>query len=962
MKKFTRFITMALAVSLCSYAYSQSISFYPANTFPIGSNPVQTVTKDINGDGKADLLTITSGSNLLSIFMNTTAAGATTATYAARQDIALTYSPMALIVQDFDGDGKPDVVVSFGNGPGSVSGFTNNTTPGSFTATFGPRVDFAFSLNIKSFAVGDFNNDGRPDIAGVNPAYNYITILYNSPTSGTTGWYLNNGGWTVAVPSNPISVAVADINNDGKDDIIAACGANMVSTLMNYTAQGTYTISFNAHQDMTVPGARFVNLVTGDMNNDGKKDLILSNNPAGSCAIILNNTTYNASVITYKDAQQFACGSNPINVSLFDINKDGRLDIVSTLTGAPSNLISILPNTTPAGSFTVTFNARQDFTTDVYPLTLSISDFNGDGKPDLAVGTNSGLIDVMLNATITGAPAVSFAPHADIAAVSPIMVTHGDLNNDGRPDIITVNGISNTVSIYINTTAPGGTVPSYGPKQDIPGFNNPVIVTVNDFNMDGKEDILVISKNNGYLTMLNNTTMAGSGSFTYNFQNFASIPYAYAVAVGDINQDGKPDMVMTASDGGLYTFINLTTPGSGAVNFTYGGSGAGGLCYSVALADLNGDGKLDVLTASYTANTVNTFLNSTAQGYSGYSYYGMQSFPVSNFPHSITAADINGDGRPDIVTCNDNTLTVFLNAGPLGASYISLGPRTEFPVGSGIATNTLLASEINGDGLVDLAFANKLANKVSVFQNTTVLGSASPGFAAPQDFSAGPNPVSLISGDVNQDNRPDLFTVNSGNNTISVLINTANANLPLTFTSFAGKRNGNAVLLQWSTVNESNNKGYGIEKSIDGRNWQNIGFVTAGIPGTAVFRYSFTDNTPSAGLNYYRLRQEDLDGKTTYSKVVSISFDQVTDFHLYSNYPNPFASITTIRYSIPVATVVTIKVYTAAGEEVAILQNGQKVKGEYSYTWNTSRLDNGIYFVKMVAGNYTGSIRIIKSN
>ncbi len=962
MKSSTRSLVIALSILLCNYANSQSISFYPNSEFPIGSNPVQIISKDINGDGKPDMLSILNTGNLLSIYMNITPAGATTAVYAPRQDITLVYAPLALLAEDFDADGKPDIIISYAGGPSFISGYPNVTTPGSLVATFGGRVDFFSYPGTRSFATGDFNNDGRPDLATVNPAYNYVTILYNSPTSGTSGWYLNYGGWTVITSANPALVAVADINNDGKDDIVASCGAGIVSTLINATVQGSYSASFYTHQDVVVAGAGFANFLMGDLNNDGKKDLVFSNNPAGTCTVILNNTTYAATTITYKDAQQFSCGANPIGLTLADINGDGKLDLIASITGSPYNIVSILRNTTTHGTFPASFAVKQDFTVHNYPVSLVTSDYNGDGKADLGVLTNSGFIDVFLNATAIGASAASFAPHADFAVLSPVMAVKGDLNNDGKPDIIVVNGATNMVSIFMNATPPGNTIAVFGTRQDIGGFNNPVIATVADFTMDGREDIMIVNKNNGYLTMLNNTTSPGSAVFSFNFQNFAAIPYALAVAVGDINQDCKPDMVLTASDGGLYTFINATTPGSGGVAFSYGAISAGGIGYSVSLADMNGDGKSDVLVASYTSNAINIFVNNTAQGYGSFNYYSIQTFPTLNNPQSMVTADINADGRPDVTTCNDNTISVQLNAGTLGSATVAFAARKEFNESAGMAVNTMLSGDINGDGLTDIAVANRLSNSISVFQNTTILGSVLPNFAGQQDFSTGPAPASLFSGDFNADNQVDLFTVNTGNSTLSVLLNTAAASLPVRMLNFSGERKNNSILLSWATSDEVNNRGYAIEKSIDGRTWLDIGFVPAAEEGALLNKYSFTDDNPANGKNYYRLRQEDLDRNAAYSKVIAISFDNSSSFQCYAGYPNPFVSNTAIRYRVPVTSQVSIKIYNFLGEEVDMIQNGQKSPGEYLVSWNASKFANGVYYIRMVAGNFAATQKVIKGN
>src|SRR5205814_1966907 len=140
-----------------------------------------------------------------------------------------------------------------------------------------------------------------------------------------------------------------------------------------------------------------------------------------------------------------------------------------------STTVETLVNTTPLGNATPVFLARQDFTTGTNPTSVAVADFNGDGKPDLVVANNvSNSVSVLLNTTLPGVTVLSFASHQDFAVGVgsktqpdlPVSVVVGDVNEDGRPDLIVTNSGSNTVSVLLDTTAPGAAVPTFTTAQN----------------------------------------------------------------------------------------------------------------------------------------------------------------------------------------------------------------------------------------------------------------------------------------------------------------------------------------------------------------------------------------------------------------------------------------------------------------------------------------------------------------
>ncbi len=174
--------------------------------------------------------------------------------------------------------------------------------------------------------------------------------------------------------------------------------------------------------------------------------------------------------------------------------------------------------------------------------------------------------------------------------------------------------------------------------------------------------------------------------------------------------------------------------------------------------------------------------------------------------------------------------------------------------------------------------------------------------------------------------------------------------VPVELTSFSAVAAGNKVELKWNSATEINNSGYEIERSSDNANFVKIGFIHGHGTTTQANEYSFIDNNASGHL-YYRLKQVDFDGTFKYSKAIEVNVSRPVDFSLNQNYPNPFNPSTTIGYSIPENSFVTIKIFDVLGNEVASLVNSQMEAGEHSINFNASNLSSGIYYYQINAGN-----------
>ncbi len=187
-----------------------------------------------------------------------------------------------------------------------------------------------------------------------------------------------------------------------------------------------------------------------------------------------------------------------------------------------------------------------------------------------------------------------------------------------------------------------------------------------------------------------------------------------------------------------------------------------------------------------------------------------------------------------------------------------------------------------------------------------------------------------------------------------------NSPLPVELSSFTAAVEKNKVTLKWITQTEVNNYGFEIQKRKSGgdNQWIKIGFENGYGNSNSPKEYSFIDAEILSGNYEYRLKQIDTDGQTDYSDILEVAIDVPLTFDLAQNYPNPFNPSTTIRFSLPEASIVKIKVFNALGEEVASLANELYESGSHEILFNAVDLTSGIYFVRMEAEAFISTKKI----
>ncbi len=183
--------------------------------------------------------------------------------------------------------------------------------------------------------------------------------------------------------------------------------------------------------------------------------------------------------------------------------------------------------------------------------------------------------------------------------------------------------------------------------------------------------------------------------------------------------------------------------------------------------------------------------------------------------------------------------------------------------------------------------------------------------------------------------------------------------VPVELTAFTASVIGTGVVLNWTTVTETNNSGFEIERSADMSSWESVGFVDGNGTTTSLTNYSFADNTPLFGISWYRIKQIDYNGTTELYGPKAVENISELSWELEQNYPNPFNPSTTISFALQQAANVELTVYNMNGEKVADLANGYMEAGRYQAKFDASDLSSGIYFANIRTADFSKSIKMM---
>ncbi|HXS83710.1 MAG TPA: T9SS type A sorting domain-containing protein [Methylomirabilota bacterium] len=324
-------------------------------------------------------------------------------------DVATGLSPSAIAVGDMNNDGKPDLVVA-NQGSNSVTELFSNGAGGLLG-----RAELNVGVPPADVALTDMNGDGKLDIVVSSASGRQLAVL---PTNALGGFL---SPFSTDVANGPSQLALADVSLDGRADYVVACGGSDTVAVVLGTASG----SFGAKTFTSLPaGSRPSALALGDVTGDNVVDLVVANAGSNNVQILrgFGNGTF-ATILTR------AVGTSPSGIVLRDVSGDANLDIL--VTNAGSNTVSVLLGDGLGG-----FTGAPDVATGTTPRGIETADMNGDAKLDLVVA-NQGSNDVSL---LTGDGTGAFTAQATApTGVAPIAVAAADVTGDGRPDVFTAD-------------------------------------------------------------------------------------------------------------------------------------------------------------------------------------------------------------------------------------------------------------------------------------------------------------------------------------------------------------------------------------------------------------------------------------------------------------------------------------------------------------------------------------------
>ncbi|HLW88296.1 MAG TPA: VCBS repeat-containing protein [Terriglobales bacterium] len=659
-----------------------------------------------------------------------------------------------VVAGDFNHDGKIDLAVT--NQPGLSVLLGNGDGTFQAPATYKVKGNSGGS----SIAVGDMNNDGNLDLV--------VTTVDANPSVQI---FLGNGDGTFQAPrvttiafDHPTSIAIADFNGDGNQDVVIGTWGNVVGVFLgngkgDLQPEVTYPLIGGGHAGV---------IAVGDINNDGKLDLVVNDNHIN---FLLGNGNG-----TFQAATDLNTGAG--DLALYDVNGDGYLDLVFT----EGEGLGVLLNQ-GNGTFGKVINSPAGI--GVMGSQFVMGDFNGDGKVDVAF--SFGAIMLGRGDGTFAKPAVRYANFGG-------GLTAADVNGDKNLDVI---GISGNVLVTLGNgngsmdaarfyEGPGpwfqvqqmvlGDFTNDG-KLDIAAFENPGDFTAfagmllgngngtfqpslpsfeaygeaatggiaaGDFNHDGNLDLAVWNQVNEGTSQV--AVYLGNGDGTFKSPIFADAGYLpVGMAVGDFNGDGKLDVAMLdtclsqayCSEGGVVTILL----GNGDGTLTTGGTfGVGFSPNSIVAADFNNDGVLDLAVANFGSNFEGSI--SLLIGVGNGTFQPAHTVKSGTNPEYIQAADLNDDGKQDLVVVDSATISVDVM---LGGGNGKFGAPILTPLAS---VGNFAIADFNGDGRLDVVVTN----------GEILSGKGNGTFAPPVNVY--PNGISVQAAILGNDVLPDIIIGN----------------------------------------------------------------------------------------------------------------------------------------------------------------------------------------------------------
>lgn len=457
--KISSVIGLALLMISCNvYAQIHGVSFSPKSDMATGSGasaPTSLTATDLDNDGKTDLAVINTGNNTFSVFRNTGSANAIS--FGSEIIVNMGGSGAEIRSEDIDGDGFRDVVVS-NTTANTVSVFLNTSSPGNIS--FASRIDYATGLSAASVILFDFDGDGKKDLAAGNMGDNTFSVFRNASSPGSLAFDTRQDFAASGTASATREMAVSDVDGDGITDLAVLYQNGYIGIFRNTSVIGTiaFATAVNINGISQNSG-----IAAGDLDSDGKPDLVVSHYAGAAVMVFKNNSTPGS--ISFATSVNYTTGTAPHYNIITDVDNDNKPEIL--IGNRNSASVSILRNISSQGVInSSSFASKVDFTTGAQPMNFAFTDLDGDGKRDLVspnyLGNN---ISILRSQVVTG------------------LVAHYPLNGNGND--LGPYALNGTVSSGVTASA------------------NRYLVANSSMQFDGTANARIITSNSEALSIAN---------------------------------------------------------------------------------------------------------------------------------------------------------------------------------------------------------------------------------------------------------------------------------------------------------------------------------------------------------------------------------------------------------------------------------------------------------------------------
>jgi large repetitive protein len=801
-----------------------NLSFGLPNTTAPQSGFIAPVIADLIVDGRLDLASLSFGGTPLRIHRNLSS-GPGSLSIGGYAGIVTLSNPSALAAGDVDGDGKADLAIGY-NGNNNVSFFRNNGTSASMSPVFDTRFDFGVGFTVGNLVLTDMDADGRADLLAVNLSTGTLSIFRSTSTAGTIS-FAPRINVTI---SSFARVITADLDSDGYPEVLTFATSNNLfknnSTTGNISMASPLTVAMS-----TAPSS----LAVDDVDGDGQPDIVSASLQSTGISIFKN--TSNGGAFSFATAVTYPSVASPGVLYIRDVDRDGLPDVVVSSSQQPFvlrnnfNSPPVITSFSPAQATmgdTVTINGRNftgatvvGFGGSPFASFTVVSD--GIIKAVPGIGTGGDIAVTTPYGTATR-PGFGYTMSPIISSISPqigpvgstvtIVGNHfhpiADSNwvNLGSIRATVVSANVDTIRVLVPSGAPSQrfsvttrrrtafsprvfhtTFAGAGPVFDNTYFDttqrltlpDPVFTGIyglgqGDLDIDGRPDLMIGtyigSNGNQELYTLRNTSVGPNLLFGPLTQvpNIRPDFNDYDQPIADLNGDGKVDLVISGFDGtipqpGLQNvgsiWRNNSTPGFIRFSNVFSVLNNSINDNEFYTADLDGDGRVDVVAKSYVTNSVSLLRNTTRNDTVSFMPALTLTIPTpsgaSNMGGQVVLQDFDNDGRMDVAVARNQRVFIYRNTASLGSMAFASPVTFLFnggPVGS--ADDICVADDLDGDGKIDIAMANPIRTSVSILRNNGSSGNIA--FDAPQNFVIGQTPSNgVILNDLDGDGKPDIF-------------------------------------------------------------------------------------------------------------------------------------------------------------------------------------------------------------